>query len=131
MLLDTSGLLCCLDADEARHGDAVRLYDAAGLRLTHNYVLAEFVALAQARRLHREESLAFAADILADPEIEVFWIDPRMHGEAMSVLRSHVDKAYSLCDAVSFVLMKQRGISDALTTDHHFEQAGFRRLLPG
>ena len=36
---------------------------------------------------------------------------------------------YSLCDAVSFVLMKQRGLREALTTDHHFEQEGFTRLL--
>ncbi|MEM9809150.1 MAG: nucleic acid-binding protein, partial [Cyanobacteria bacterium P01_D01_bin.56] len=40
------------------------------------------------------------------------------------------DKTYSLCDAVSFVLMCQRGITDALTTDRHFEQEGFVRLLP-
>ncbi|MEH2285259.1 MAG: hypothetical protein V7K90_28760 [Nostoc sp.] len=39
------------------------------------------------------------------------------------------DKSYSLCDAVSFVLMRQRGVTEALTTDHHFEQEGFRRLL--
>ena len=40
------------------------------------------------------------------------------------------DKTYSLCDAVSFVLMRGRGMTDALTTDRHFEQEGFRRLLP-
>ena len=39
------------------------------------------------------------------------------------------DKNYSLCDAVSFILMRRRGLYEALTTDHHFEQEGFRRLL--
>lgn len=129
MLLDTSGILCCFDADETRYSDAVRLYREASLRLTHNYVLAEFVALAQARRLPREESLAFAANVLADPEIEVVWVDPALHNESMLLLQSQLDKAYSLCDAVSFVLMQQRGVRDALTTDHHFEQAGFRSVL--
>jgi predicted nucleic acid-binding protein len=40
-----------------------------------------------------------------------------------------LDKSYSLCDAASFLLMRQRNIVDALTTDHHFVQAGFQRLL--
>ena len=129
MLLDTSGLLCCLDADDARHRDAVQLYDAAALRLTHNYVLAEFVALAQARRQPREASLSFAADVAADADVEVVWVDLALHDQAMRLLQSQLDKAYSLCDAVSFLLMQQRSLLDALTTDHHFAQAGFRRLL--
>jgi predicted nucleic acid-binding protein len=130
VLLDTSGFLCCLDADESRHGAAARLYDAAVLRVTHNYVLAEFVALAQARRLPREDSLAFAAAVLADAEIETVWVDRAIHDEAMRLLQAQSDKSYSLCDAVSFLLMQQRGITDALTTDQHFDQAGFHRLLP-
>lgn len=129
MFLDTSGLLCCFDADEARHAEAVRLYDSASLRLTHNYVLAEFVALAEARRLPRGQSLAFAAGVQADPDIELVWVDPYLHAEAMGLLTSQLDKSYSLCDAVSLVLMRQRGVTSALTTDRHFEQAGLRRLL--
>jgi predicted nucleic acid-binding protein len=129
MLLDTSGLICCFDAGEQLHQVAVQLYDQASVRLTHNYVLAEFVALAQARRLPREQSLALAADLLADPGIEVAWVDGQLHSAAMQLLRSQLDKTYSLCDAVSFILMRERGVFDALSTDHHFEQAGFRRLL--
>jgi len=45
------------------------------------------------------------------------------------LLRQRLDKDWSLCDAVSFILMREYGIEDALTSDHHFEQAGFRRLL--
>ena len=129
MLLDTSGLLCCFDADDFRHGDAVRHYGTAPLRLTHNYVLAEFVALTQSRRLPRETSLDFAANVMADLEIEVVWVSIALHDEAMTLLKSQLDKSYSLGDAVRFVLMRQRNILDALTTDRHFEQAGFRRLL--
>lgn len=40
-----------------------------------------------------------------------------------------MDKNYSLCDAVSFILMRERGFTDALTTDKHFEQEGLVRLL--
>jgi uncharacterized protein len=51
MLLDTSGLYCYLDAGDARHADAVSLLESAKIRLTHNCVLAEFVALCNARRV--------------------------------------------------------------------------------
>lgn len=129
MLLDTSGLLCCFDADDRRHREAVKLYDAAPMRLTTNYVLAEFVTLTQSRRLPRETSLAFAAELVSDLDVEVVWIDPTFHNDAMQLLQSQLDKAYSLCDVVSFLLMQQRNVLDALTTDRHFEQAGFRRLL--
>jgi predicted nucleic acid-binding protein len=130
MFIDTSGLLCCFDADEARHRAAIQFYDASRSRLTHNYVLAEFVALAQARQYPRELSLNLIAEIQADATIEIVWVDRALHNTALSLLQSQLDKSYSLCDAVSFVLMRERGISDALTTDRHFEQAGFRRLLP-
>ena len=69
------------------------------------------------------------AVLLKSPEIETVWIDRVVHNEAMALLRQRQDKTYSLCDAVSFVLMRQRAIIDALTTDHHFEQEGLRRLL--
>ena len=50
--------------------------------------------------------------------------DERQHANAVTFFRT-----YSLCDAVSFVLMQHYGITEALTTDHHFEQEGFVRLL--
>src|SRR3972149_8756876 len=99
MLLDTSGLLCCYDADDAGHGHAVKRYEGAPIRLTHNYVLVEFVALTQARRLPREASLTFAADVVADVEVEVVWVDSALHNEAMRLLQTQLDKTYSLCDA--------------------------------
>ncbi len=43
--------------------------------------------------------------------------------------RSRQAKEWSLVDCASFVFMGQRGILEALTTDHHFEQAGYVRLL--
>jgi predicted nucleic acid-binding protein len=129
MLLDTSGLLCYHHSGEPQHSDAVTFFDATPAKLTHSYVLAEFVALAHTRGLPRQAALTFAADLLDHPDVEVIWVDENLHRSALALLQARLDKTYSLCDAVSFMLMWQEGITDALTTDHHFEQEGFVRLL--
>ncbi len=131
MLLDTSGLLCYLHRDELQHDRAVQLIHDSGVRLlTHSHVLAELVALALVRRFPRQQVLAFVVDLVDNPNIETMWVDEQLHRKAMELLVEREDKTYSLCDAVSFVLMRQRGVTDALTTDRHFEQEGFIRLLP-
>jgi uncharacterized protein len=129
MLLDSSGLLCLLDARERSHADAISFYQAAVRRSTHNYVLAEFVALAVARRVPKAKSLELVSRLLWSGGVEVVWVDEALHQDAMALLQARLDKDWSLCDAVSFVLMRRRGELEALTTDHHFEQAGFVRLL--
>lgn len=131
MLLDTSGLLCYLHRDEPQHEKAVQLVDDSthGL-LTHSHVLAELVTLALVRRFPRTKVLEFVVDLVDNPDIETVWVDEQLHREAMQLLLARQDKGYSLCDAVSFILMRQRGITDGLTTDRHFEQEGFTRLLP-
>jgi predicted nucleic acid-binding protein len=47
----------------------------------------------------------------------------------VSLYASRTDKEWSLTDCISFTVMSQYGIRDALTGDRHFEQAGFRALL--
>lgn len=131
MLLDTSGLLCYLHRDEPQHEEAVQFIDGKSRRLlTHSHVLAELVALALVRRFPRAEVLAFVVDLVDNPDIETVWVNEQLHREAMQLLVDRPDKTYSLCDAVSFVLMRQRNMTNALTTDRHFEQEGFVRLLP-
>ena len=129
MLLDTSGLLCFHNRAELFHAHARTLYCAARIRLTHSDVLAEFIALANARRLPRGAALTFVIDLVANPDIETVWVDEALHRQALALLIVRQDKTYSLCDAVSFVLMRQRHLTEALTTDRHFEQEGFQRLL--
>src|SRR5690349_746443 len=111
MFLDTSGLLCYLDRTEARHGDAVSLMNVAPTRITHNYVLAELVALCQARGPDRVIALAFAGELAEDPAVEVVWVDDTLHAAALAYLRRRMDKAYSLCDAVSFLVMEIHGVT--------------------
>ena len=129
MLIDTSGFLCFHEKEEPFHKKAVELYDSAKARLTTNYVLAEYTALAQVRGIARQKITEFSTRILETEEIEIVWVDESLHRQAVELIKERPDKNYSLCDAVSFVVMRMRDISEALTTDKHFEQEGFVRLL--
>lgn len=49
--------------------------------------------------------------------------------EGMSLYERRPDKGWSLTDCMSFAVMQDHGITDALTGDRHFEQAGFRAMF--
>jgi predicted nucleic acid-binding protein len=121
--------MCLHDRTELFHSAAFNAYKVATKWLTHNYVLAEFVALANARGLLRQPALNFVRDLLANPVVEVLWVDEAMNARGLDLLARRLDKTYSLCDAVSFILMRDRKVGEALTTDRHFGQEGFVRLL--
>lgn len=129
MFLDTSGLMCLFDRRDSRHSNATTLYESATIRLSHNYVLAEFVGLMIARRAPKTEALQFIDVIARSTEIEVVWVDRELHDRGLRLLIQRPDKRWSLCDAVSFVIMNEKREVEALTTDHDFQQAGFVRLL--
>mgnify|MGYP001619552226 CR=1 FL=1 len=129
MLLDTSGLLIYFDSHSNQHEAADGLFKSSRFRLTHSYVLAEFIPLCEARGYFRQAALTFSRELMNNPLVEIVWVDEALHQVAFALLEARLDKTYSLCDAVSFVLMRQRGLLDAFTTDHHFEQEGFIKLL--
>jgi predicted nucleic acid-binding protein len=129
MLVDTSELLCLIHRREPQHESAVSLYESATSRVTHNYVLGEFASLAQARHVPRKAALDFSERLLNDSEIDVTWVDEILHRDALALLQARPDKSYSLCDAVSFLVMRYNNISEALTADRHFAQEGFVKLL--
>ncbi|MGM3306969.1 type II toxin-antitoxin system VapC family toxin [Anabaena sp. WFMT] len=111
MLLDTSGLLCFLHQDEAQHKTAIGLIsNYNGRFITHNYVLAELIALALVRRFPRSTVLMYSLELMENPNVEMIWVDEILHREAMDLLLVRQNKTYSLCDAISFVLMRKKGI---------------------
>jgi len=65
----------------------------------------------------------------ADSLVEVVPLEPDLTGAAVSLYGSRTDKDWSLTDCLSFVVMQRHGISEALTSDHHFEQAGLKALM--
>ncbi len=129
MLIDTSGFLCKFEKNEIHHEKATEIYESATILLTSSYILAEFTALAHVRGIPRKKIIQFSEDVLADEKTDIVWVDAQLHRTAIELLKRRLDKSYSLCDAVSFVLMRSRGVNAALTTDKHFEQEGFVRLL--
>lgn len=129
MLVDTSGFFCLYDGADIDHSRALEFYANSRSRITTSYVLSEYVALAEIRGVPRSEIVRFSSRVLSEMDLEIVWVNEGLHIRAVELLARRLDKSYSLCDAVSFVLMRERGIADALTTDKHFEQEGFIRIL--
>jgi len=69
-------------------------------------------------------------DMLNDsPDARILGPTPELFERGVELFRQRPDKEWSLTDCISFVAMHEAGITEALTGDHHFEQAGFRALL--
>jgi uncharacterized protein len=129
MFVDTSGLLCILDINSKFQKTAVAHFRSANRLFTNNYVLAELIPLANSRKFPRHELHSFLATLQRKTNLETLWVDAEIHRSAMDFLSRRLDKDYSLCDAVAFLQMTTKGDYEALTTDRHFEQEGFVRLL--
>ena len=123
---DTSGWGSYFVRTETFHTEAVDLikrWRSNGTRLiTTNYVLTEMVALfTRPLRVPRRGILAAVDAIKSEEWVEVIHIDPLTDAAAWDLLKQRPDKEWSLVDASSFVVLGQRMIADALTSDHHFE----------
>ena len=64
-----------------------------------------------------------------DPRIEVVPFSGELNADALRLFSSRSDKDWSLTDCLSFVVMARRNMREALTPDHHFDQAGLRAVL--
>lgn len=64
----------------------------------------------------------------ADTNVEIVSLSEQLYAQAFQY-RQRPDKEWGLIDCVSFIVMHERGIIEALTADEHFQQAGFRALL--
>jgi predicted nucleic acid-binding protein len=73
--------------------------------------------------------LEYVKTLQSDPLVEIVHINQELDKKAWQMLANRLDKEWSLVDAASFVVMKERGLTEALTADHHFEQSSFVRLL--
>ena len=104
---------------------------ATGLRrrlVTTDPVLLETVNALSALPL-RPAAVDLVMRIRRNPNIEVISLTPALCASAFDLYRSRPDKEWGLTDCISFVVMAERGITEALAADQHFVQAGFRALL--
>ncbi len=77
----------------------------------------------------RSTALALLRSFSQDPLVEVTPLSEELFERGRSLYQRHHDKNWGLTDCISFVVMKDRRLTDALTADAHFQQAGFRPLL--
>ena len=132
VFVDSSGWLAALSSREAQHREALeaylRLADGGGPLVTTNLVVAETHAL-WSKAKGPSEGLRFLDSVHSDPVQEVVFVDRDLEARAIDRwLRSFRDQRFSLCDAVSFELMRQEGIRAALTLDKDFAVAGFEMV---
>lgn len=126
---DTFFYLAILCPTDAHHAQATKWsirYD--GPLLTTAWVLTE-LADAFAKSAQRAGFVRLYQSMLDDPKMEVVPASDELWERGLKLYSSRPDKDWSLTDCISFVVMEERGLKDALTGDHHFEQAGFKALL--
>jgi predicted nucleic acid-binding protein len=134
LFVDTAGWGQIVDPSQGMHSQAAAIYrtvrqERRGI-ITTNYILTELVALLTSPlRIPRPQIVAFIKGLKTSPYIEIAHVSAALDAQAWQLLTQRQDKTWSLVDCSSFVMMRDRGIIEALTTDHHFEQAGFVRLL--
>lgn len=67
--------------------------------------------------------------VQSDPDSTIVWAERALFDAGLLLFCERPDKDWSLTDCISFVVMRQQGLTDALTADRHFQQAGFKALL--
>ncbi len=132
VFLDTAFVVAGAIPSDAFHSKAVQL----GAELKRNrtrVVTTRGVMLEIGNALSKTHSRKTASLVLQsfedDPRIEIVPLSEELYARAFRMYRERPDKEWGLVDCVSFVVMQERGITDALTTDEHFKQAGFRALM--
>jgi predicted nucleic acid-binding protein len=130
---DTSSLYAFVDRNDANHiaaREAVTRLLLEGRRIVlTDYIVAETVNLAKARG---GTLVALRVIDLVEQSrgLHVEWVGVERFNETKAFFRRHSDHGYSFTDCTSFVVMRERKLNEALTTDRHFVEAGFSSLLP-
>jgi hypothetical protein len=126
---DTFYFLALENARDQAHPRAVAFATTfQGQLLTTAWVLTEF-GDAMCDPGNRLEFVNMLQDLQSNSQVRIVPFDQSLFDEGIQLYAARPDKAWSLTDCISFVVLHREGITEALTGDHHFEQAGFTALL--
>lgn len=129
ILADTSYFLGLLYPRDHLHEQALTQSKRQEIRLiTTTWVLME-VANAMSAPLDRQIFVEFMRCFSRAAKARILPANEDWFAHGFDLYRRRPDKAWSLTDCISFLVMWELGIDEALTADHHFAQAGFRVLL--
>ena len=135
IFVDTSAWDALADKADKNHAKALQFRDeiAGECKLvTSNYILDELHTLLLMNvgyqpTIDYKEKLDI---LIAEHVLDVIWIDHELAKRGWDVFEQYnVDKQWSFTDCMSYVVMKESGITEVFAFDHHFEQMGFI-LLP-
>lgn len=129
VFLDAYYLIALLNPRDEGHDTAVGFAaDAATSLVITEWVLIEAANSLSAKPL-RSKFLALVDVLRTRPSVRLIRSSRERFEAGFKLYEERADKSWSLTDCLSFVVMKDLGISEALTADRHFEQAGFVALL--
>ncbi|NLF73740.1 MAG: type II toxin-antitoxin system VapC family toxin [Candidatus Anammoximicrobium sp.] len=126
---DSFYFLALWNAEDRGHAKALAFTnDYHEAMLTTDWVVVE-LGDALARPPNRERFLRLFRVLQRQPELTIIPASRSLLHDGLKLYENRPDKDWSLTDCISFVVMQQEGVTEALTGDKHFEQAGFVALL--
>jgi predicted nucleic acid-binding protein len=132
VFVDTSAFLALLNNSDTWHKKAKEIE----LFLNQNrylWVTTDFVILELGDALcsvYWRSKFTRFVNVIRDLEsISIIPLEEKLFNQGLALYESRQDKDWGLTDCISFVIMQRENITEAFTTDKHFEQAGFIRLL--
>lgn len=105
--------------------------EAEGTRLITTRAVVLEIGNTLAKLRYRSAAIELLDSLEEDAIVEIIPISEELYERAFQFYKERPDKEWGITDCISFIVMQDRGLTDALTTDEHFQQAGFRALLRG
>jgi uncharacterized protein len=132
IFLDTAYAIALSSANDLHHETALRLASELSKTSTR-FVTTRAILMEIGNALSKQRFRAAAVSLLdaleADPNVEIVPFSEELYHRAFQLYCERPDKEWGLIDCISFVVMQERGITQALTSDDHYRQAGFRPLM--